>query len=454
MNRHLLVGRFGAADNVPVAAGTGEVVTELQFVAAKKRFDYGIGDVLDHLKGLNIFPTEIAVDLMILAGLLHAADTRISRATESQDCWTREIRLVVPVSKPSLWTSVTSILQSMLNFLTGDKWQFTFRVRPEGFARTVAERPLLHEPPAFDGVSLFSGGLDSLIAAINALEEGRNPLFVSHAGEGAVSSSQEKVFHDLELAYPQRAFRRLRLWMAFEHGLVADSGPEDSTRGRSFLFFSLAAVAASGFERPCRVEVPENGLIALNVPLDPLRLGSLSTRTTHPFYIARWNDLLRAIALPVTVENPYWNQTKGEMVEGCRNQAVLDAVVPQSLSCSSPSKARWVGRPTEHCGFCLPCLIRRAALEKGLRRTDPTTYTVSDLEVVPLKTSKAQGLQVRSFQMAIQRLQARPELAELLIHKSGPLSQEFDARQAELAGVYLRGMMEVAELLEGVETEP
>ncbi len=453
MNRHLLVGRFGAADDVPVAAGTGEVVTELQFVAAKKRFDYGIGDVLDHLKGLNIFPTEVAVDLMILAGLLHAADTRISRATESQDCWTREIRLVVPVSDPSLWNSVTSILQSMLNFLTGDKWQFTFRVRPEGFARTVAERPLFHEPPAFDGVSLFSGGLDSLIAAINALEEGRNPIFVSHAGEGAVSKSQKNVFSFLEDVY-SRELSRVRLPMKFRKNLVANSRVENSTRGRSFLFFSLAVLIGSSFSESCCVEVPENGLIALNVPLDQLRLGSLSTRTTHPFYISQWNELLKALSLHVTVDNPYWNQTKGEMVETCRNRDVLDAVLPLSLSCSSPTKARWLGHSAGHCGFCLPCLIRRAALEKGLGGADPTTYTVSDLKAELLKTSKAQGLQVRSFQMAIQRLQARPELAELLIHKSGPLSQESDARQAELAGVYLRGMMEVAELLEGVETEP
>lgn len=454
MNRHLLVGRFGAADDVPVAAGTGEVVTELQFVAAKKRFVYGIGDALDDLKGLSIFPTEVAVDLIILAGLLHAADTRISRATESQDCWTREIRLVAPVSDPALWSAAAGTLRSMLNFLTGDKWQFTFRPRPAGFTKTVAEKPLLYEPPSFDGVSLFSGGLDSLIAAIDALQIGRNPLFVSHAGEGAVSASQEKVFRDLELNYTQRSFRRLRLWMAFEHGLVTVSGPEDSTRGRSFLFFSLAAMAASGFEGTCRLEVPENGLIALNVPLDQLRLGSLSTRTTHPFYIARWNELLQALGLPVTVENPYWNETKGEMVENCYNQDILDAVVPLSLSCSSPSKARWVGRSTEHCGFCLPCLIRRAALEKGLRGADPTTYTVSNLKAEPLKTSRAQGLQVRSFQTAIRRLQDRPELAELLIHKSGPLSQESESHQGELAGVYYRGMMEVAELLDGVETEP
>jgi hypothetical protein len=39
-------------------------------------------------------------------------------------------------------------------------------------------------PTPFDGVSLFSGGLDSLIGAIDSLNAGEAPLLVSHAGEG------------------------------------------------------------------------------------------------------------------------------------------------------------------------------------------------------------------------------------------------------------------------------
>jgi hypothetical protein len=342
----------------------------------------------------------------------------------------------------------------MLNFLTGDRWTFQFRQRPKGFEATVAQKPLIYVKPAFDGLSLFSGGLDSMIGAINVLEDGLNPLFVSHAGEGAVSASQEKVFQYLESKYPKRPFRRFRIWMNFDHGIVAESSPEDSTRGRSFLFFSTAVLAASGFERPCRIMVPENGLIALNVPLDQLRLGSLSTRTTHPFYIARWNELLRALALPILVENPYWDQTKGEMVAQCRNPAALEQLITASLSCSSPTKARWAGRPTQHCGFCLPCLIRRASLKKGMKKSDPTTYTLADLRAAPLRASKAEGLQVRSFQIAIQRLRARPDLAELLVHKPGPLTDESEDRQQRLGQVYLRGMMEVGELLDGVVTEP
>jgi hypothetical protein len=56
----------------------------------------------------------------------------------------------------------------------------------------------------------------------------------------------------------------------------------------------------------------ENGLIAINVPLDPLRLGAFSTRTTHPFYVARWNELLAALGVTGRIVNSFWNKALAE----------------------------------------------------------------------------------------------------------------------------------------------
>lgn len=454
MSRHVLFGRFGLKDKVAIPSAEDEVATSVEFVQAIKRLDHGIGTALDELATMGVYPSEVGVDLLVLAAHIHAADTRISRSTESQDSWTREMRLVVPVSDAARWNGVSGLLERMMNFLTGDRWTFDFRPRPEGFEQFVAARPLVVPELRFDGVSLFSGGLDSLIGAIDALEEGRNPLFVSHAGEGAASAAQEKLFRGLEAQYPNRPFQCLRVWMSFNKKLVKDVPAEDSTRGRSFLFFAAGALAGNGFGQPCRLFAPENGLIALNVPLDQLRLGSLSTRTTHPFYIARWNELLQQLGIPVTIENPYWNKTKGEMVSGCADPTLLKRAIPESLSCASPTKGRWKGHGTEHCGFCLPCLIRRAAIDCGIRGTDPTTYTLADLRSEPLNSMQAEGVQVRSFQLAIARLAMRPGLASILIHKSGPLCDESPNRQTALAGVYLRGMREVGKLLAHVTTTP
>lgn len=340
MRRHVIIGRFGQDDKTRVPKARDEVASTLQLVAGK-RLDHGIGRALANLHALHLTPSEIGTDMLVVAAHVHAADTRISRFTESQDAWTREIRLVIPVSDPVRWTTAAPILVRALNFLTGDRWDFGFRERAKGYIKLVpsAEPDLI--PAPFDGVSLFSGGLDSLIGAIDDLNAGETPLLVSHAGEGLVSKSQEQCFDGLKASYKSSAFDRLRVWMSFDSGLVEDVGSEDTTRGRSFLFFSLGVAAGTALGRDFVLKVPENGLIALNVPLDRLRLGALSTRTTHPFYMARWNDLLRALGVGGKVENPYWNKTKGEMVAQCANPALLKQLAPLSLSCSSPSKGRW-----------------------------------------------------------------------------------------------------------------
>jgi hypothetical protein len=78
---------------------------------------------------------------------------------------------------------------------------------------------------------------------------------------------------------------------------------------------------------------------------------------------------------------------------------------------------------------------------------------VPDLHAHPLDTRESIGKQVRSFQVAIERLRGRPDLARLLIHKPGPLTDDI-SRLDQLADVYRRGLNEVAQLIDSVETKP
>jgi hypothetical protein len=450
MRRHVIIGRFGDGDTAAVPKAADEVASVLDLVAGKT-LAHGVGQALDDLKALSLFPSEIGVDLLVVAAHVHAVDTRLSRETESQDAWTREIRLVIPVSDPARWNAAAPTLVRALNFLTGDKWAVGFRAWPAEHGTTVRNPKGALPLAPFDGVSLFSGGLDSLIGAIDTIEGGGTPLLVSHAGEGLVSKAQELCYRPLKAAYQNVGLDRLRVWMNFDHGLVADVAPEDTTRGRSFLFFSLGLAAGTALGREFVLKVPENGLIALNVPLDKLRLGALSTRTTHPFYMARWNELLAALGVSGRVDNPYWDKTKGEMVAACANPALLAEIAPHSLSCSSPTKARWNKLPQGHCGHCLPCLIRRASFPTA--GSDTTPYNLADLRARELNTNQAEGEHVRSFQVAIERLRARPDLAKWLIHKPGPL-YDFPDRHDAYADVYRRGLLEVGQLIAGVRTAP
>jgi 7-cyano-7-deazaguanine synthase in queuosine biosynthesis len=455
MRRHTILCRLGASDTERVVIRReASHVTEISFVDGHRRLSHGLGEAIDWLQGRGLQPSEKAVDLALLAAVLTAADTRVSRSADAEDGWTRQIGLHLPVSDVALWSTQSARIVAALNFLTGDRWELDFRPRPPGFEELVpAPKKLRTVNPSC--VCLFSGGLDSFIGAIDLLAAKEAPLFVSHWWDGITSKHQAYCARALEKHFDAK-IDYLRVRVGFSTDTVADSSGESTLRGRSFLFFSLAALAASAIGGSRVVHVPENGWISLNVPLDPLRVGALSTRTTHPYFIARFNELVTAIGIDARLENSYRHQTKGQMVTGCSDKAFLRREAKNTMSCSSPAKARFSTdeskRTPQHCGYCVPCLIRRASLLQGLG-ADDTQYGISNLRARVLDTNRAEGEHVRSFQLALARLKKKPERARFDIHKPGPLS-DHPNDLAAYERVYVDGLKEVASLLERVRAKP
>lgn len=457
MRHHSIVCRLGLDDIVPVAPSRpGSHVTEISFIDGYERLAFGLGQALDQLANLGLRPSEASVDLGLLAAVLTAADTRISRTTESQDAWTREIDLCLPVADPTLWTALTPLLVTTLNFLTGDRWGFSFRPRIQSLpALALAPEKLRTASPSC--ICLFSGGLDSFIGAIDLLAAGEAPMLVSHYWDAnSTSKYQNYCATVLKRRFPDTSIHHIQARVGFPSSTVDDSTGENTLRGRSFLFFALAALAADAVGGDLVIHVPENGLISLNVPLDPLRLGALSTRTTHPFYMARVNELLRGLGLSSRLENTYGHQTKGQMARDCADLSFLSKEAKNTMSCSSPGKARFAkeenNRQPKHCGYCVPCLIRRASIFEGWG-TDDTQYQIPNLHARVLDTNRAEGEHVRSFQLALSRLAKTPGRAKLDIHRPGPLTDhpnDFAAYEA----VYVAGLREVERLLQGVRAEP
>jgi len=453
MKRHSIVARLGPADNTRVTVHAKDSVkTELRFVDGDQRLSFGLGQTVDELRERNIVPNEAGIDLAILAAVVTAADTRISRSIDSQDSWTREIDLYLPVHDALIWSSARDNIERTLKFLTGDRWRLFFRQRHRNY-RTLVEEPRGDGGRTFSSVCLFSGGLDSFIGAIDLFADGQTPLLVSHYWDVS-TSSQERCADRIGDVYGDIQPRHVRAHVGFDkNDFDREVDTESTTRGRSFLFFALAALAASGLGAETTIYVPENGLMSLNVPLDPLRVGAWSTRTTHPFYMARWQELLAQLGIRANLTNPYRFKTKGEMLVGCANGNLVRRHVSETISCSSMSKARWQGLAPQHCGFCIPCLFRRAAIATAMS-ADPTAYTMTDLRAAPLDSKSAQGEHVRSFQMLERRLTRQPSLARSLIYKSGPLKDYGADEITQYEGVFKRGVDEVARLLRRVVVEP
>ncbi len=456
MNHHSIVCRLGTADRTAVKPSRVDSrVTELSFIDGHQRLSYGLGQALDQLGELGLRPSERTVDLALLAAALTAADTRISRSSESQNAWTREIDLCLPVAEPKLWNGLAPLIVTTLNFLTGDRWTVRFRARPKGLA-ALAPAPATLRTAIADSVCLFSGGLDSFIGAIDLLAAGKTPMLISHHWDSITSKHQTYCAKVIAMRFPGQPFHHLRARIGFPNELIAGSAGENTLRGRSFMFFALAAMAADALGGSRVVHVPENGLISLNVPLDPTRLGALSTRTTHPFYMARFDELLARLGLQIRLENAYRFQTKGMMVKACADSAFVGIHAKHTMSCSSPAKTRWArdasARQPKHCGHCVPCLIRRAALLEGLA-FDDTSYQIPDLKAKILDSAKAEGIHVRGFQIALARLARKPARARLDIHRPGPLT-DHPTELAAYEQVYVEGLREVGRLLNGVRATP
>lgn len=177
--------------------------------------------------------------------------------------------------------------------------------------------------------------------------------------------------------------------------------------------------------------IPENGVISLNIPLTWSRIGSSSTRTTHPYYMSLLNIILKKLGSAIHLINPYQFKTKGEMMRECKNQKVLKELAPFTMSCSHPSD-RYSGENSikdSHCGYCVPCTIRRVAFKKaGI--SDNSIYRDPEKEIARQN--------FRSFEIGILSTQ---QTGVFDVLRAGPIpdSDNYD----EYLNLYSRGIEEI-----------
>lgn len=315
-------------------------------------------------------PSSTALDLLLLASAVYTVDKVVPRRS-AKDCWTREIALSIPVSAPDEWTAVRGELENCISFLTGDQWIFTFTHRSFALGLSKRSSRSLSAPIRPAVVSLFSGGLDSLIGAIDWLEtHSQLPLLLVGHHDGQIAgpfADQRNLLPLLKSTYPGRVGNVL---VRVGH---YGKGKETTFRSRSFLFIALGIYTAFAYGPDVPLLIHENGTIALNVPLTPSRRGSCSTRTAHPHYLGMLQSVLCKLGIPNPLVNPFILKTKGEVVSECANPALLIDAARLSVSCAKRGhKRNWIRREAKACGQCMPCIYRRAALHCA--RLDTEAY--------------------------------------------------------------------------------
>lgn len=322
------------------------------------------------------------LDFLLIAATVYAIDKIVPRVS-ADDRWKRTFSVTMPLHEPVPWNNASDILAEALSFLTGDEWSLSFVPIEKEFSRRRQNRskaPMGY--PKTPVVSLLSGGLDSFIGALDLLMEHKDGriLFVSHY-DGHVSgpaSDQDNLRIFLATKFIGRVDHlQVRTGVRIndapdESGTEAGATEkksrkkymfENSFRSRSLVFLGLAIYAASKIGPQIPVFIPENGPIALNVPLNPSRRGACSTRTVHPQFISTLQTALQAVGISNPIQNPYEFKTKGEMVNECKAEEFLSASYAKSNSCGKAGrKTHWKNRKARACGACIPCLFRRASL--------------------------------------------------------------------------------------------
>ena len=383
-------------------------------------------DWLRELKRANIAPSNLVWDFVTIALSVAASDLSCERE-KSEDGWTRQIELKVYLCNPESWRTQYELLEKAFRFLTGDIWKFEF-------VNNGVQAPNSIIPLEIDAdcVSLLSGGMDSLIGAIDLITDGLNPCFVSQEAKGDV---EKQIAFTSQLAPSQQHFR-------WKNPISLSGRNESSTRGRSIIFLGYALLAANTLSKwrtsTVDIYVPENGFISLNIALNSGRLGSLSTKTTHPVFLGLIQDIWNNLGINANIVTPYQFKTKGEMLQECKNQDLV-----QSLVCSTTSCGKYLTHGRTHCGRCVPCMVRRAAfLKAGME--DSTIYKYRDLSNNGF--SKTQGPNdVNAVASAYVKYQNKG--IERII--GGSLSFSATDTRHKYVGVVERGLTELGKLLEG-----
>lgn len=389
-------------------------------------------------------PPQAALDFALFASSVYVADKKVLRR-EQADAWTRYYHISVPAYDLNRWRPVSQQFAKVLSFLTGDVWRVS--VRPSD--RWMVQPGLqLISSSTYDVVCLFSGGLDSAIGAVNLLESGKRVLLIGHYDNNHTKNDQVVVFEQLTNLYPSGALDllQIRVRPALKSDSQEKSLPsvtENTVRSRSIVFLSIALLAASAISQDTNVFMPENGYISLNIPLTPPRRGSSSTRTTHPHFLDGVTSLLSAIGLCNPIRNPFSALTKGEIVQMCANKNTLRNIARSTISCAHPEVLRFVKQPRRNCGYCYPCLVRRAALHMA-GMDDPRDYGWDVCKDADLIKHSKRGKDARAMFLSLNEAK-RSKQTLLSLASGGPMNKPV-AELEKLRRVYVQGLSEIERL--------
>jgi Queuosine biosynthesis protein QueC len=184
--------------------------------------------------------------------------------------------------------------------------------------------------------------------------------------------------------------------------------------------------------------IAENGQMAIHLPLSAARMGAFSTHTAHPEFVTRATEFFSGVLQhPIKLVNPYLNQTKAEVVAKLSREH--QEAIPRSISCWKSARVHG------HCGQCIPCYIRRIALEYYDLKVDKWDRDMFGEPVGSLPSTHEGKRNLSELAMFAKNFRELPE-AELDIEYIQLYNKHFDRDQA--AEMYRRFANEALTVME------
>ena len=319
---------------VEIGSHRATEVLRLNLTAADANISLTIEDISRRM--VADVPAELT-DLLEVAAYVYCADQMVSRGGDVARAlgtdWRRSFRFVVPVREHELWASqeVRLSLERLLGFMSDEDIRFDFvPASAPPHASAYFDFSTTGDPFTAQDVVLFSGGLDSLAGAVDALErEHSRLLLVSHQSSPKVAGHQRHLAQELKRRFPGKV-----LHVPVRITKKGVRSAETTQRTRSFLFAALAATVGR-LSGSARVRFFENGVVSFNLPIAGQVVGARATRSTHPRVMRDLQEFLSVVLKEqVRTETPFIWKTKSEVASVLKDSGHGD-LVPHTVSCSS-----------------------------------------------------------------------------------------------------------------------
>jgi 7-cyano-7-deazaguanine synthase in queuosine biosynthesis len=384
----------------------------------------------------------LAQDLLEISSYIYYADCSINRGSDKDvyaEKWRRNFEFVIPVSDPNLWNKadIKDCLIDILKFLSDDEFSFFFLPPKPTPVQLYIRFPNIKPPhPDANCISLFSGGIDSLIGSLYILKEKKKlPLLISHRSQPKVDSLQKGLLSEVHKKNKEWEFPQLSIWI----NRMGNRAVETTQRTRSFLYLSIATAVAIQLGIP-KIYMCENGIVSMNLPIADQNVGTFLTRSTHPKILKLFEQLVeRLFKFKISVENPFIFHTKTEMLGMLKGWGQSE-LVQESISCSL-TQGRTKFQP--QCGTCFQCVNRRfSVIASGLEEYDRNDYYGKDLFIDSLSEGRDRAIPVSYVRSAmeiekmndVQFFARYPELDEVV----GDLDMSADKAAQEIYDLYQR----------------